>query len=129
MEALLDRDDAIVAIVLGAAAEDVFQGLLRLAGKEAMGARAQFIPHIRAFVALDNPSEPPMPDGVGHSLLRSTSNWLRHNDQDDDAQERTLDFHLEASAVVERAAENAFALTGVDHPRMTELMTRARLRS
>jgi hypothetical protein len=68
-----------------------------------------------------------MSDGVGHSLLRGTSNWLRHNDLDNEPQERTLDFHLEAIAILERAAENAFVLSGLDHPLMTELMTRGRL--
>jgi hypothetical protein len=44
MAAMLDRDDAMVAIVLAAAAEDVFQGLLKRAGKAEMAARKQVIP-------------------------------------------------------------------------------------
>jgi len=120
--ALLDRNDSMSAIVLGGAAEDIFVGLLKLEGREGEGARQEMIPHIRAFLARDTPDAPVLRDGEGHDTLRRTFNWLRHSDRADDPAEWTLDFELEAAAVVERAVVNASRLTGTDHPRWQDLL-------
>ena len=128
ISALLDRGDAVAAIVLGGASEDIFAGLLKREGRELEGARQEMILTIREFVALENPGAPPMAEKDGHDMLRGVFNWLRHNDREDDAQEMRLDFRLEAAAIVERAAENRFRLDGIDHPRMAELLALFRQR-
>jgi hypothetical protein len=123
MTALLDRDDRLTAIVLAGAAEDVYQGLLKLSDRSSEAARAMLVAALRDFVALEDPGAPPMADGEGHSAMRGTYNWLRHHDGTvEEPMDRRLDYRLEAAAVIERAVVNQFAVSSVEHLRFQELL-------
>lgn len=124
LAALLDRDDAIAAIVLSGSAENIFCGLLKLKRPTLKCAEADIIPVVRDFVMYEDPASAPISDKSAHDAIASTFNWLRHNDREGELQEQRRDFHLEAAGVIERACENAFRLTGLDHPRMLEMVER-----
>ena len=124
LAALLDRGDALTAIVLGDAAEDVYAGLLKRESRAGDSAMQEMVPHVRAFAAIDDPSAQPPSDKRVITAMRRTFDWLRHNDWEIDPQEREVDFDLEAAAIIERAIVNEDRLTGVAHPRWQELLAR-----
>jgi len=122
IEALLDRNDPVTAIVLAGSAEDVFQGLLKLQRREHEAARAQLLPHLRAFIAREDPSATPLADNTVFNMMRSTFTWLRHADHEREPLEIDRDLHTEALLVLYRAAENGYSVTETAPPRMMELV-------
>lgn len=127
VEAYLDRGDAISAIVLGGAAEDIYIGLLKRDGQGIPSSRAEMAEHVIATASHLFPGMKPLATGEAHAAIRSAFNWLRHNDPSkDDPQDRTIDEVIEAISIIERAMENRLRLTGRDHPRRQELVLRDR---
>ncbi|MDG0856360.1 hypothetical protein [Roseateles puraquae] len=121
--ALLDQSDPITAIVLGGSAEDIYWGLLERERPGAEPAREEIARHVIEVTAALFPNDQRMTLKAARNAIRSTFNWLRHNDDPDEAQSREWDAQQEAAAIVERAMENLFRLTGSDHPRYQELLT------
>lgn len=120
--ALLDRSDALSAIVLGGSAEDVYQGLLKLQDDKGPSAREELAKDVIAIAGALYPDEPAMTDRRAFDAIRGTFNWLRHNDRAEDQQTRVINATLEAAAIVERAMFNQHLLSGREHPRMQELL-------
>jgi hypothetical protein len=118
--ALLDDRDYVAAIVLGGAAEDVYQDLLDRDGRLAQAARQQMVGPVMQVYARLAPERDPLTEKQAFDTIRFTYNWLRHNDKKWKDEPQVIEVALvdEAHYAVKRAIENLFWFAKVEHPRV-----------
>ncbi|RYD42109.1 MAG: hypothetical protein EOP83_33105 [Verrucomicrobiaceae bacterium] len=122
MAQLLDAKCYVAAIVLAGAAEDILQGALGKRGKASAASRSVLAKATSAMHILLEPQEvQPPKDSDAVDVMRSTYNWLRHNDRPDDVDSLRLNWRHEALVIAARAVDNLYELTGDVHPRREEL--------
>lgn len=115
IDAFLDRQDFLAALVLGGAAEDVLEGVLARRGRPSSRDELLELAH-----AVDGSARPQRKSPF-YKLSRSAYNWPRHNDDPDDPQEVTEDWQSAAAEVLGRAAVNLVRVTGEWPARWSEM--------
>ena len=107
---LIDKADAISAIVLAGSAENVLQGLLEAEGRESEAARNQqtdaFLGLHRQFKGTDKV----LAFKGACSQMRFVFNWLMNADGEDDLPTLDSDIAEEARETIDRAIYNLYAL-------------------
>lgn len=114
IDAFLDRQDFLAALVLGGAAEDVLEGVLARRGRPS--SRDELLNLAHAVDGSARSRRSPF-----YTLSRSAYNWPRHNDDPDDPQEVTEDWQSAAAEVLGRAAVNLVRVTGEWPARWSEM--------
>jgi len=108
---LLDKADAVSAIVLAGSAEDVLEGLLEAEGRESEAARNQQADAIlRLLRQFKDGTDKVLAFKGACSQMRFVFNWLRHADSEDDPPTLDSDIAEEARETIDRAIYNLYAL-------------------
>lgn len=116
----LESGSALVAVVLGGTAEDLFEGMLHQRQIKHSSSRQQLAVAMPKVFAQFFPGESPPSERDAVEVMREAFNWLRHADRME-AQARRLNLKAEALAVCMRAIDNLWELTGQEHPAAARL--------